>query len=74
MQLVSQRSEVERPSDFQIACRLLRDVLRQDRHANFLWTNGRWQPACLDDIMTRANAYLKSVGREQFRGKASWLQ
>jgi hypothetical protein len=73
MQLVSQRKEIERPSDFALACRLLRDVLRQDRDCNYLWTNGRWQPASLDDIMRRANSHLKSVGREQFKGKAAWI-
>jgi len=74
MQLVSQRSEVERPSDFDIAKRLLRDNLRENRGRYELWTNGNWILADFDAIMTRANAYLKSVGREQFKGKAVWIQ
>ena len=73
LQLVPQRKPIERPSDFEKACRLLGDVLRQRPHANFLWTAGRWLPATIDDIMRRANERLKSVDGEQFKGKSSWL-
>ena len=72
LQLASSREEVERPSNFELACRLLRDVLRMERHANFLWTNGRWQHATVDDIMKRANEHQKRAGRQQFKGKAVW--
>jgi hypothetical protein len=73
MHLAATCEAPERPSVFDLAIRILRDNLRQERHANFLWTNGRWQPATLDDIMRRANARLKSLGRPQFTGKADWI-
>jgi hypothetical protein len=72
MQLVAQTEAPERPSVFDMACRILRDNLRQEPHCNFLWTNGRWQPASLDDIMRRANVRLKNLGRPQFTGKPDW--
>ena len=73
MQLVSTRERPERPSVFDQACRLLRDNFRQEPHCNYLWTNGRWTPATLDEIMRRANERLKSVGRPQFTQKAAWV-
>jgi hypothetical protein len=73
MHLASVRELPERPSNFDRACRLLRDNLRQEPHANYLWTNGRWQPASLDQIMLRANQLLKSTGRPQFTGKPDWI-
>jgi hypothetical protein len=73
IQLVSQRQEIERPSNFDIACRLLRGYLREEPRGYFLWTNGRWVPASLDDIMLRANQLLKSMGRPQLAGKAEWM-
>lgn len=72
MQLVSNRREIERPSNWQLALRLLRDNLRENQGRYELWTNGRWEPASVDDIMRRANQRLKSVGRKQFPGKETW--
>jgi hypothetical protein len=74
IQLASVCELPERPSCFDLACRILRDNIRQEPHCNYLWTGGRWVPATLDDIMQRANARLKSLGRQQFTGKASWIQ
>jgi hypothetical protein len=73
IQLASVREHPERPSVFDLACRILRDNLRQEPHANFLWTDGRWQPAKLDDIMRRANVRRKSLGHPQFTGKREWI-
>jgi hypothetical protein len=73
MQLVSQHNEIERPSNFDIACRLLRDNLRECCGKYELWTHGRWVGAHIDDIMLRANQLLKSTGRPQMAGKACWV-
>jgi len=73
MHLVSSRKEIEKPSDFELACRILKDVLRQEPDCNFLWTDGRWQPADYNDIMRRANSRLKSLNRPQFDRKREWL-
>jgi hypothetical protein len=74
MMYLAATCEIPEPlSVFDQACRLLRDNLRQEPQANLLWTNGRWQPATLDDIMKRANLRLKSLGRPQFTGKADWI-
>ena len=73
MQLVSNRNEVERPSNYDLACRMVQDVLRQEPHANFLLTDGKWQHATVDDVMRRANSRLKSMGRPQFTGKREWI-
>jgi hypothetical protein len=72
MQLVSTRELPERPSVFDQACRLLRDNLREEPRGYFLWTNGRWMPASLDDIMRRANEHRKRMGHPQFTGKPEW--
>jgi hypothetical protein len=72
LQLASQLTPVEKPSDFELACRMLRDNLRSEPHAYFLWTDGSWCHAHIDDIMRRANVRLKSMGRPQFTGKAEW--
>jgi hypothetical protein len=72
LHLASNRNEIERPSNWDLALRIIRDELRQEMHANFLWTNGRWHPATVDDIMLRANHHLKRVGRPQFTGKEEW--
>jgi hypothetical protein len=73
MHLASVCELPEHPSVFDQACRLLRDNLRQEPHCNYLWTNGRWVHASLDEIMRRANEYLKSMGRPQFTGKRDWV-
>ncbi len=73
LQLASQRQETERPSDFDIAKRLLRDNLREEIRGYLLWTDGRWVPAGIDDIMVRANVVRKRSGHPQFTGKASWF-
>jgi hypothetical protein len=73
MHLVSTCELPERPSDFEIACRILREVLRRDAHCNYLWTNGRWVHATVDDIMCRANEYRKRMGHSQFTGKPEWI-
>jgi hypothetical protein len=72
IQLVSQRQAPEKPSVFDQACRLLRDNIRLDPHVTYLWTNGRWMPASLDDVMRRANEQLKRLGRQQFTQKPEW--
>lgn len=72
MQLVSNRQEIERPSDFDIAKRLLRENLRENRGGYELWTFGRWEPADLDEIMRRANVVRKRAGHPQFMGKPEW--
>jgi hypothetical protein len=74
LSLVSERHEVERPSDFDIAKRLLRDNLSEEIRGYLLWTDGRWVPAGVDDIMRRANIVRKRSGQPQFTGKVSWLQ
>ena len=73
LQLVSSRKPLEKPSNFELACRLLKDVLRMEPEANYLLTDGRWRPASLDDKMLRANQRLKSIGRPQFANKQSWV-
>jgi hypothetical protein len=74
LHLASHRKEIEKPSDFDQACHILRDVLRKEWHANLLWQNGRWVNATVDDIMTAANVRRKQAGLPQFGGKLSWLQ
>jgi hypothetical protein len=73
MHLASVRQEVERPSVFDRACRILGDNLRLDARVNYLWTNGRWVPASLDDIMRRANERLKSTGQPQIINNPAWV-
>jgi len=73
LQLASQRQEIERPSDFDIAKRLLRDNLSEELRGYLLWTDGRWVPASIDDIMRRANIVRKRSGQPQFNGKLSWV-
>jgi hypothetical protein len=73
MHLASQRKEVEKPSVFDLACRILKDVIRLDPHATYLWTHGRWHPASLDEVMRRANQRLKNLGRPQFTQKREWI-
>jgi uncharacterized protein YbjT (DUF2867 family) len=73
MQLVASNEVPERPSVFDQALRIVRDILRQEPHAYFLWTNGRWSPASVDDIMRRANERLKNLGRPQFGNKREWI-
>jgi hypothetical protein len=73
MQLVSSQELPERPSCFDRACRILGDNLRRDPDKNYLWTDGRWVPASLDEIMRRANQQLKAFGRPQFTNKREWI-
>jgi len=71
--LASVRKEIERPSVFDRACRILKGNIRQDVDVNYLWTNGRWAPASLDDIMRRANQVLKNTGQPQITNKSEWV-
>jgi hypothetical protein len=73
LQLVSQRQEIERPSNWDLAKRLLRENLRENRGKYELWTHGQWVPANVDSIMLRANTRLKNLGRAQFPGKLEWV-
>ena len=73
MHLASSRELPTPPSNFELACRVLRDVLRQEPHAYFLWTQGAWVHADVDAIMKRANVRLKSMGRPQFTNKREWI-
>ena len=73
MHLAARTEIPERPSAFDMTCRILRDVIRLDAKVNYLWTDGRWQPATLDEIMRRANRRRKSLGHPQFTGKKEWI-
>jgi hypothetical protein len=73
LHLASNRKEVERPSNWDLAIRIVKDVLRMEPHAYFLWSNGRWEHATVDDIMRRANMRQKSFNRPQFSGKREWI-
>lgn len=73
IQLVSSSDPTERLSDWDLAKRILRDNLRENQRSYELWTNGKWVPADIDDIMKRANMRRKSLGQPQFTGKAEWI-
>ena len=73
MHLCAQNEAPEPLSDFEKACRLIKDNLRRGRLKNELWTDGNWIPADLDDIMRRANMRCKAMGLPQFRGKPLWI-
>ena len=40
---------------------------------NFLWIQGRWQPASLTDIMRAANRSLVKQARPQITNNPAWV-
>lgn len=73
MHLASNRHEIERPSVFELGCRLLGDDLRLERHAYFLRTGDHWEHADVDAIMRRVNERRKAMGHPQFTNKSEWV-
>ena len=73
MHLATTCEAPERPADFDLALRIVRDVLRVEWHAYFLWTDGQYVHANVDDIMRRANQRRKRLGQPQFTGKREWV-
>jgi hypothetical protein len=66
-------AKISKPTFTDIAKHTLGDNVRFDANANYLWTNGRWLPATVTDIMRRVNTVRKRDGFKQIDNNHAWI-